>query len=126
MFGIRRNLKGGKTFGFWQVSTCKTRSKLGKEIEHIDGTKYSLVLKNCYLHNVVSRAKVVHGGAHRERCGWIVCDSYEIVPKIDKNEGLYVSYDPKKSPHFLCDEENIDKTQHNLITTQNYSIYVCD
>tara|TARA_R110001592_G_C12893363_1_gene725891 strand:+ start:65 stop:442 length:378 start_codon:yes stop_codon:yes gene_type:complete len=125
MYAIRRDLKKGKTFGHWQISNCTTRSKLGKAIEYIDGTKYSLVLKNCYLHNSVATAKRIHNGAYRERCAWIVCDSYEIVP-IKDIEGIEVSYNPKNSPHYISDKKNIDKTKHNLITTQNYSIYVCD
>lgn len=135
MIAIRRDLKKGKTFGHWQVSECKTRSKLGKSIEYIDGTKYSLILKGCYLHNSVATAKKIHNGAYRERCAWIVCESYQVVPRIDiikhrflqkppKINGTEVSYNPKKSPHYLCESVNVDKTKQNLIQTQNYKMYI--
>ena len=120
MYAIRRDLKKGKTFGHWQISNCPTRSKLGKAIEYIDGEKFSLILKECYLHNSVATAKRIHSGAYRERCAWIVCDSYEVVP-IKDIKGIEVSYNPKNSPHYICEEENIDKTEHKIIQTQNYN-----
>jgi len=131
MFAIRRDLKKGPTYGHWQISECKTRSKLGKAIEYIDGTKYSLLLDECYLHNSVATAKRVHEGAYRERCGWIVCKSYKIVPNEENLSHVQaccpeVSYNPKKSPHYLCDGVNVDKTEHELIQTVNYQLYVCD
>lgn len=125
MYAIRRDLKGGKTHGFWQISKCRIRSKLGKAIEYIDGKKYTLILKGCYLHNSVAAAKKIFEGADRERCAWIVCDSFEIVP-IKDIDGIEISYNPKKSPHYLCDDENVDKTEHDCITTKNYQMYVCD
>ena len=140
MIAIRRDLKKGKTFGYWQVSECKTRSKLGKAIEYIDGTKYSLILKGCYLHNSVATAKKIHNGAYRERCAWIVCQSYEVVPitkgfesisRLILTEGIKgnypeVTYNPKHSPHYISEKKNIDKTEHRIIQTQNYKMYVCD
>jgi len=125
MIAIRRDLKKGKTFGYWQISECKTRSKLGRAVEYIDGTKYSLILKGCYLHNSVATAKKIHNGAYRERCAWIVCESYEIIP-IKDIDGIEISYNPKKSPHYISNEVNIDKTEHELIQTINYKMYVCD
>ena len=126
MIAIRRDLKKGKTFGHWQISECKTRSKLGKAVEYIDGTKYSLILKDCYLHNSVATAKKIHDGAYRERCAWIVCQSYEVVPTTDNINGTEVTYNPKKSPHYMSNGVNIDKTEHSIIQTQNYKMYVCD
>lgn len=131
MYAIRRDLKKGPTYGHWQISECKTRSKLGKAIAYIDGSKFSLLLNSCYLHNSVATATKIFKGAYRERCAWIVCESYEIVLN-EKNLSYVqsccaeVSYNPKKSPHYLCDGVNVDKTEHGLIQTINYQMYVCD
>mgnify|MGYP003134386424 CR=1 FL=1 len=127
-YAIRRNL-GNKFKGFWQISECPTNSKIGKLIGFIDGTKQSIIMSECLLYNSLGTSEKIYKGrnldkkVHKERCAWIVCDSYEITDIINVNNDIEISFNPRKSPHFISEGKNVDKTKHEILFSSDYKIY---
>jgi len=124
MYAIRRDLKKGSTYGHWQIRKCITRSKLGELVEYVDGDKNSIVMKECYLHNGVATSTKIFNGANKSRCAWIVCDSYEIIDQIDcVNDLIEISFNPRVSPHYMCEGDNVDKTEVIEVITKGYKLW---
>ena len=67
MYAIRRDLRRGKTNGFFQVKVAKTIKKLGDVVEYIDGQKYDIVMTNCYLHNHIATSEKIHSGRYPKK-----------------------------------------------------------
>ena len=128
-YAIRRNLGKGKYFGFWQISECPTNSKIGKLIGFIDGTKQSIIMSDCLLYNSLGTSKKIYNGrnldkkVHKERCAWIVCESYQITDIIGVNNDIEISFNPRKSPHFMCNEVNVDRQKFDVLFSNEYKIY---
>ena len=127
-YAIRRDLKKGKTFGFLQVRECITNSKLGKEIALIDGKKYSLIMKECFLYNSLGTSTKIFEGrnlpkqVYKKPCAWIVCNSFEVVDTLKPtlNE---VTFNPRISPNFMLNDTNVNKTNHNILISSGCRIY---
>ena len=125
-YAIRRNL-GNKFKGFWQISECPTNSKIGKLIGFIDGTKQSIIMSECLLYNSLGTSKKIFEGqdkkVYKERCAWIVCESYEVTDIVGVNNDIEISFNPRKSPHFMCEEVNVDKQKFDILFSSDYKIY---
>lgn len=125
MYAVRRNLRKGKTFGWMQIHQAETKSKIKKGSKDIfvDPSKFSIKMQNCYLHNSVGRSTKIHSGdIHKERCAWVACESFEIVERIDV-EGGEVSFNPRQSPNFMHNNENVDKATFATLITSGTKIY---
>lgn len=135
MFAIRRNLRKGKQFGWMQIHEASTKSsiKKGSKDIFIDPSKQSIKMHNCYLHNSTSRASKIHAGEiYKERCAWASCESFEIVDRTSlvsevdaKNVMLAeVSYNPRKSPTWMQDNNNVDKQTFDCLVTFGTQIFI--
>lgn len=125
MFAIRRDLRRGKKNGFFQVKEAITNKKTGDVVEYIDGTKYDIVMKGCYLHNNINVSTKIFNGRYPKKrpCAWIVCDSYKIVPRSEKN-GSNISFKPRTNPNFLLDGKKIDAQSFDVLVASNNKIYI--
>ncbi len=119
MYAVRRNLRKGAKFGWMQIHEAATKSaiKKGSNDIFVDPSKFSIKMQNCYIHNSVARSAKIHAGdIHKERCAWVACNSFEIVERVDAVDGE-VSFNPRVSPNFIHNGNNVDKhTFDNLIT----------
>ena len=70
------HLGRGKHCGWWQVREYISNSKQGKIVEYIDPSKFTIILRTCYLYNKVVQAEKILNGAHKEPCAWICVGSY--------------------------------------------------
>jgi hypothetical protein len=131
MFGIRRNLRAKESDGtikkgFIQIHELDSKSKIrsGSNDILIDPTKQMVVLTNCYLHNSSARSEKIHRGEiHKERCAWISCDSFEILPIDTSIVGQEITFNPKVNPFFALNGKNVDKhTFSKVVVTSNARI----
>ena len=124
MYAIRRDLKKGSTYGFWQIRKCITRSKLGELVGYVDGSKKSIVMYECYLHNSVATSTKIFKGANKSRCAWIVCDNYKIIDPISDTSRLpEITFNPRVCPNYMCEGDNVDKTEIFEIVTKDYRLF---
>ena len=128
-FKIRRNLKKGAEYGFFQVSVSDTNSKLGKTIEMVNPDTHSIVMSGCTLWNVKGTSTRIYEGAYKERCAWIVCDDYVLMPQSDVDSDVAnplneLVFNPRLSPTWLDAEMNdVDKNQYDSIVTVNKELF---
>lgn len=123
-FKIRRNLAKGAEYGFLQISESDTNSKLGATIAMVDPSKYSIEMYDCILWNVKGTAQKIFEGAYKERCAWIVCDSFEVVDLVGPISDNELAYDPRLAPHWLDNDLNdVDKTSHEIIVSSGVQMY---
>ena len=123
MFGVRRNLSAVKK-GFLQIHEMDSKSKIksGSKDILVDPSTHMIIMHGCYLHNSSARAeKINKGEIHKERCAWITCDSFEIVPLADI-QGDEISYNPKVNPFFVLDGKNVDKHNFDMLVTNGVKI----
>ena len=122
MYAVRRNLRKGEKFGWLQVheTVGKGAIKKGSKDVFINPAKHSLEMTNCYLHN--SLAKIHAGMIHKERCAWIVCESFKIV-KQESATGEEISFNPRIAPHFILNGANVDGQRFAQLTTLGAKIF---
>lgn len=123
MFGVRRNL-GAVKKGFLQIHQMDSKSKIksGSEDILVDPNTHMIVMHGCYLHNSSTRAeKINKGEIHKERCAWIACERYEIVA-LDDVQGDEIKYNPKVTPFFDLNGENVDKKTFDMLVTNGVRI----
>ena len=125
MYAVRRNLRKGEKFGWLQVHEAVGRGgiKKGSKDVFVNPAKHSLKMTNCYLHNSLARTSKIHlGMIHKERCAWIVCESFEIV-KQESSTGDEISFNPRIAPHFMLKGENVDGEKFTKLTTLGAKIF---
>jgi len=128
-FKIRRNLKKGSEYGFFQVSVSDTNSKLGETIEMVNPETHSIVMQECILWNVRGTSTRIYEGAYKERCAWVVCTDYVVMPQSDIDSDIAdgrneLVFNPRLSPTWLDAEMNdVDKTQYESIVTVNKELF---
>lgn len=123
MYGVRRNL-GSVKKGFLQIHEMDSKSKIksGSKDILVDPSTHMIIMHGCYLHNSSVRAeKINKGEIHKERCAWITCDSFEIVP-LAFVQGDEISYNPKVNPFFCLDGKNVDKHSFDMLVTNGVRI----
>jgi len=134
-YAIRRHLGTTKVMhegkkqsvkGFFQIRECEGNTKLGKVIGYIDGTKNTIEMSDCYLHNALSRSQHIYNGrdkgVHKERCAWIVCADYSITELKVKTD-VQICFNPRISPNWTFEKMNINNTKFENLFTNFYKIY---
>lgn len=123
-FKIRRNLKKGAEYGFMQVSVSDTNSKLGATVEMINPDTHSIEMYGCKLWNVKGTAEKILNGAYKERCAWVVCDSYEVVEAVSPISEDELSYNPRMASNWLDNDLNdVDKNSYDVIVTSGVKLF---
>ena len=133
MYTIRMHLGRGKHCGWWQVREYISNSKQGKIVEYIDPSKFTIILRTCYLYNRVVQAEKILNGAHKEPCAWICVGSYvkediELFSIVDENPYL-LEYNPRKNKHWMVygdfgPPDAIDKEEIQFIYTKKTKLYI--
>lgn len=78
MYKIRFHLQAGQHYKHWQIRDNKGG------VQYYHPATSQLIMHNCKLVSQHGAAKRVNESGKKDVCGWIKCDSYEIVP--DSNE----------------------------------------
>jgi len=129
MFGVRRNLRskesdGSVKKGFFQIHAMDSKTKIssGADCIFVNPSTHMIVMHGCYLHNSSSRAEKIHKGEiHKERCAWITCERYEILP-LSQVDGDEIRYNPKDNPFFELNGTNVDKSTFTMLITNGTRI----
>ena len=76
MYSVRFHLGRGPNFRHWQVRNLSNKSSAPL---FLDPSEFQLHLHNCKLVCSESKAKKVFSSGVKDVCGWIRCDSFDVV-----------------------------------------------
>ncbi len=115
---VRFNLGAGVNYLKWKIT-----SPLGV-VEYLDPNKVSISMYGCKLVNQKSTAKKIHDGANKSVCAWIEAAEVHIGHcSIDTSLLTKVSYNPRVTPNWVMNNENVDKHLIDALITQGRSIW---
>jgi hypothetical protein len=105
-FQVRFNLGAGENFMKWKVTSPNG------EVRYFEPTDVNIYMVDCKLVNQKSTAQKIYGGANKTVCAWVECSHVVISPKIPNDfidGGAKVSYNPRVTPNWVMNGENVDK-----------------
>ena len=118
---IRFNLGKGKNFMKWKVQYTDGT------IEYHSPTDVQLLMHDCTLKNHKKTAQKIFDGGEKVVCAWILCKSLGIKKKdfIQADvSGERVRYNPRVTPHWMLNDENVDGLPVDKIVTVVYGVYM--
>ena len=121
MYKVRFHLARGANFMKWQP-TDPNGDKQYFNPEH-----KSIAMFGCRLRVQPSKAQEIHDGANKSVCAWIECEHLQVSSRIVPMTifDTRISFNPKKSPHWLSDDGNKkDGDFIPLIVTNDRDLFV--
>ena len=119
-FKVRFNLGRGKNFMKWKVQYPD-----GK-VEYHSPTDVQLVMHLCHLKNQKKTAQKIFDGGEKVVCAWVLAKELTIIKsgfvQADRT-GERVSYNPRVTPHWMLNGENVDGLPVDTLVTVDYGIY---
>jgi hypothetical protein len=119
-FKVRFNLGRGKNFMKWKVQYPD-----GK-VEYHSPTDIQLVMHLCHLKNQKKTAQKIFDGGEKVVCAWVLAKELTIIKSgfVQADiTGERVSYNPRVTPHWMLDGENVDGMSVDKLVTVDYGIY---
>jgi hypothetical protein len=120
---VRFNLGRGKNFMKWKIQYPD-----GK-IEYHSPDDVQLVMSDCILKNHKKTAQKIFDGGEKVVCAWVLCKSLELKESTLDTElyviliGDKVSYNPRVTPHWMLNGENVDGMFIHRMTTVGKGVY---
>jgi hypothetical protein len=117
---VRFNLGRGKNFMKWKVQYPD-----GK-VEYHSPTDIQLVMHLCHLKNQKKTAQKIFDGGEKVVCAWVLAKELTIIKSgfVQADiTGERVSYNPRVTPHWMLDGENVDGMSVDKLVTVDYGIY---
>lgn len=126
MFTVRRHLGRGANFMHYQIRGHVTDAKQGAVVEYVNPDTHSIVFKGCRLHNKVNTSKKIFEGDHKSPCAWLICESYEVIPKSTViSTDIHLRFNPKVSPHWNTEEnDNVDNDSFDTVTMKEAKLFI--
>ena len=118
---IRFNLGRGKNFMKWKIQYPNG------EIEYHNPTDVQLLMHDCTLKNRKKTAQKIFDGGEKVVCAWILCKSLEIKINDFVQADLHgerVRYNPRVTPHWMLNDENVDGLHVDKLVTVDYGVYI--
>ena len=116
-FKVRFNLGAGVHFMHWRIENLQT-----KEVQFFNPNEVSFELTDCYLRNQKATATKINNGADKAICAWIECNA---VTMTDCNpQGSKVSYNPRVTPNWMCDDANVDGKTFGTLFTKGNKVFI--
>lgn len=86
---------------------------------------YGFVFHNAFLRNHKGTATKIHNGATKTVCAWIEAEAVELVllEHIIRS-GVEVSYNPRKTPNWLLNDENVDGRAFPKLVTDGKRVFL--
>ena len=120
---IRFNLGTGENYLKWKITTPS-----GNHHYH-EPSHVTIFMEGCRLVNQKGTANKIFEGANKSVCAWVEADKVAIYHKMPKDfieGGKRVSYNPRVTPNWVLDGENVDKQKvgnlvsegRNLLTSE--------
>lgn len=121
-FQVRFNLGKGKNYQKWKVSYPSG------EVKYLDPSNVVLSMENCKLVNHKGTAQKIYDGSNKTVCAWIEADNVVIFYNIasiglDISKGDKVSYNPRVTPNWVMNGENVDKQVVGDLVTIDRTVY---
>lgn len=119
-YKIRFHLLNGKNYRHWQVV------KYGS-IHYFDPSNTQLIMYNCTLYNNPNISKKIFGGKNKTVCAWVNCDDFELNPysfEVSIDNLKKIDYNPRVSPYWMMDQNNIDGMNFSCLITKYNKIYL--
>ena len=122
--GIKRNIKvrfhlaKGVNYMKWQVKDSDGT------VLFFEPSEVSLNLHNCKLRNRPSTATKIYQGANKEVCAWIECEGYHVTTPPTTVDNQIVTYNPRVTPNWVLNNENVDGNIFEEIETLNRSLHL--
>lgn len=113
-FQVRFNLGAGENFMKWKVTSPNGKAK------YYEPNDVTLYMEDCKLVNHKGTAQKIYDGANKTVCAWVECANvvvYHKMPNDFVEGGAKVSYNPRVTPNWVMDGENVDKKKvGNLVS----------
>ena len=120
-FKVRFNLGKGKNYMKWKIQHPD-----GK-IEYHLPSEVQLLMHDCILKNHKKTAQKIFDGANKTVCAWVLCKSLAIKKdrfiQADADGGQRVRYNPRVSPHWMLDGENVDGVSVDKLVSVDFGLY---
>jgi hypothetical protein len=120
-YKVRFNLSRGKNYMKWKVQ------RPDGTIEYHSPTDVQLVMRDCTLKNYKKAAQKIYDGGEKVVCAWVLCKRLAIV-KSDRFiqadlDGERVRYNPRVTPHWMLDGENVDGMSVDKLVSVDFGLY---
>ncbi len=118
---IRFNLGKGKNYMKWKIQYPTG------EIEYHSPADVQLLMHDCNLKNHKKTAQKIFDGGEKVVCAWILCKSLAIKKQdfIQADlTGERVRYNPRVTPHWMLNDENVDGLPVDKLVTVDYGVYI--
>ncbi len=120
---VRFNLGAGKNFMKWKIQHPD-----GK-VEYHSPEDVQLFMSDCVLKNQKKTAQKIFDGGEKVVCAWVLCKSLELKQSTLDSEldgiltGDKVSYNPRVTPHWMLNGENVDGMSVDKLVTVGRGVY---
>jgi len=120
-YKVRFNLgRGSERYRKWQIKDGNG------DVTHYEPEDVTLVMSGARLHNSPKTALKIFEGAHKTVCAWVECDWVDVVDTkaIVGTKDYHIRYNPRMSPHWNIDDENVDGSEYDLIYSSGRELYI--
>ena len=120
-YQVRFNLGKGKNFMKWKVSYPSGTAR------YYEPSEVLIIMNGCKLVNHKGTAKKIFDGANKTVCAWVECDEVKVIDKVvTQSEARQVCYNPRVTPHWVLDNEVVDKGEFEELFTVGKSVRVTE
>jgi hypothetical protein len=121
MIKVRFNLGTGENFRKWQVTLPNGT------VKYYEPSEVQLVMFGCFLRNQKGTAQKIFGGANKTVCAWVECQGVDIrgvgFVKVEDGEYKEISYNPRVTPNWDSEGENVDGTDVGMMVSDGRKLY---
>lgn len=115
---VRFHLLAGPNFGKWQIKYDNG------DIMYVDPETSQLSMFDCKLKVRPAAAKKIFEGNEKMVCAWVECDWLRIANVYEQKDRSHISFNPRKSKHWLCQGEVMDNKLVGDLFSVNRSLFL--
>ncbi len=118
-YTIRFNLGAGENFMKWRIVSPSG------QVQYLEPNDVTLYMEDCKLVNQKATAVKINEGANKSVCAWVEAKNvvvYHKMPSDFVEGGAKVSYNPRVTPNWVMNGENVDKQKVGNLITNGRSI----
>lgn len=119
-FKVRFNLGKGKNYMKWKIQHPDG------SVEYHSPSEIQLLMHDCILKNHKKTAQKIYDGANKTVCAWVLCKSLAIKRDgfiQEDTVGDRVKYNPRVTPHWMLNGENVDGRALEKILSVDFGLY---
>ncbi len=121
-YKVRFHLGKGQHYMHWRIKDMKTG-----DVKFFDPDidMRTFLFTDCRLVNQQGGATKIFNGENKSVVAWIECDEWLSIYEGDARwpVGRQVSYNPRVTPHWMCDGKIVDKVKYEQLTTRYNKVY---